>query len=113
MNFPGGRLLHTWELESQRVTLDDLLKSCGQVGLTGFAELRLSTGIGMIIYYLGAEVSAVFREGGAIPLSATYPLAGIYKPQKGVLNDLSVQGRSRYKGVLMSSAEGNIGTQIT
>jgi hypothetical protein len=35
MNFPGGRLLHTWELESQRVTLDDLLRSCGQVGLTG------------------------------------------------------------------------------
>ena len=52
-------------------------------------------------------------EAGAIPLSATYPLAGIYKPQKGVLNDLSVQGRSRYQGVLMSSAEGNIGTQIT
>ncbi|MGH8441576.1 MAG: lysophospholipid acyltransferase family protein [Nevskiaceae bacterium] len=52
-------------------------------------------------------------EAGAIPLSATYPIAGIYKPQKGALNDLSVQGRSRYKGVLMSSAEGNIGTQIT
>jgi hypothetical protein len=64
MNFPGGRLLHTWELESQRVTLDDLLRSCGQVGLTGFAELKLSNGIGMIFYYLGAEVSAVFREGG-------------------------------------------------
>ena len=53
-------------------------------------------------------------EAGAIPLSATYPIAGIYKPQKGALNDLSVQGRGRYKGVLMSSSEGgNIGTQIS
>jgi KDO2-lipid IV(A) lauroyltransferase len=52
-------------------------------------------------------------EAGAIPLSVTWPIAGIYKPQKGALNDLSVQGRSRYKGVLMSSEDGNIGTQIT
>ena len=52
-------------------------------------------------------------EAGAIPLSVNWPIAGIYKPQKGALNDLSVQGRSRYKGVLMSSDEGNIGTQIT
>jgi KDO2-lipid IV(A) lauroyltransferase len=53
-------------------------------------------------------------EAGAIPLSATYPIAGIYKPQKGALNELSVQGRGRYKGVLMSSSDGgNIGTQIS
>ena len=52
-------------------------------------------------------------EAGAIPLSATWPIAGIYKPQKGALNDLSVQGRSRYKGVLMSSDAGNIGSQLT
>lgn len=51
-------------------------------------------------------------EAGAIPLSATWPIAGIYKRQKGALDDLSVQGRSRYKGVLMSSDGGNIGTQI-
>ena len=52
-------------------------------------------------------------EGGAIPLSATYPIAGIYKPQKGVLNDLSVQGRSRYTGILVPAVGGNVGGQVS
>ena len=52
-------------------------------------------------------------EAGAIPLSATYPLAGIYKPQKGALNDLSVQGRSRYSGILVPAVGGNVGGQVT
>ena len=51
-------------------------------------------------------------EAGAIPLSATYPIAGIYKPQKGVLNDLSVQGRSRYTGILVPAVGGNVGAQL-
>jgi KDO2-lipid IV(A) lauroyltransferase len=50
-------------------------------------------------------------EAGAIPLSANYRLAGIYKPQKGALNDLSVQGRSRCKGILVP-AVGGIGKQL-
>jgi KDO2-lipid IV(A) lauroyltransferase len=52
-------------------------------------------------------------EAGAIPLSMTWPIAGIYKPQKGALNDLSIQGRSRYKGVAVSSSGANVGAQIT
>jgi KDO2-lipid IV(A) lauroyltransferase len=51
-------------------------------------------------------------EAGAIPLSASYPLAGIYKPQKGALNDLSVQGRSRYTGILVPAVGGNVGAQL-
>lgn len=51
-------------------------------------------------------------EAGAIPLSATYPIAGIYKPQKGALNDLSVQGRSRYTGILVPAVGGNVGGQV-
>ncbi|MGQ0587046.1 MAG: lysophospholipid acyltransferase family protein [Gammaproteobacteria bacterium] len=52
-------------------------------------------------------------EAGAIPLSITHPIAGIYKPQKGALNDLSIQGRSRYQGVAVSSSGANVGAQIT
>ena len=51
-------------------------------------------------------------EAGAIPLSASYRLAGIYKPQKGALNDLSVQGRSRYEGILVPVVGGNVGAQL-
>jgi Kdo2-lipid IVA lauroyltransferase/acyltransferase len=52
-------------------------------------------------------------EAGAIPLSATYPLAGIYKPQKGALDELSVQGRSRYTGILVPAVGGNVGAQVS
>jgi len=51
-------------------------------------------------------------EAGAIPLSAQYRLAGIYKPQKGALNDLSVAGRSRYSGILVPAVGGNVGAQL-
>jgi KDO2-lipid IV(A) lauroyltransferase len=51
-------------------------------------------------------------EAGAIPLSAQYPLAGIYKPQKGALNDLSVQGRSRFTGILVPAVGGSVGAQL-
>lgn len=52
-------------------------------------------------------------EAGAIPLSATYPLAGIYKPQKGAVDALSVQGRSRYTGILVPAVGGNVGAQVS
>jgi Kdo2-lipid IVA lauroyltransferase/acyltransferase len=52
-------------------------------------------------------------EAGAIPLSASYPLAGIYKPQKGTLDALSLQGRSRYQGILVPAVGGNVGAQVT
>lgn len=51
-------------------------------------------------------------EAGAIPLSSRYRLAGIYKPQKGALNDLSVQGRSRYEGILVPAVGGSVSAQL-
>jgi len=46
------------------LSFEDLLRSCQQVGLTGFAEVKLAQGVGMILYYLGGEVNALYREGG-------------------------------------------------
>ena len=63
MKFPGGRLLHTWELGRHHVTFDDLLRSCQHVNLTGFVELKLASGAGMILCYLGSVVSVIYREG--------------------------------------------------
>lgn len=63
MKFPGAKLLHQWDLATQRLSLDDLLRSCQQVGLTGFAEVKLPDAVAMIFYYLGGEVNALYREG--------------------------------------------------
>jgi hypothetical protein len=63
MKFPGSKLLHHWDLETQKLSLDDLLRSCQQVGLTGFAEVKFPEAVGMIFYYLGGEVNALYREG--------------------------------------------------
>jgi len=65
VKFPGGKLLHGWDLALQRLSLDDLLRSCRQVSLTGTAEIQLSSGAGMILFYKGSETSVVFREGGS------------------------------------------------
>src|SRR5262245_37710045 len=63
MKFPGSKLLHNWDLASQRVSLDDVLRSCQQVGLTGLAEVKFPQAVAMIFYYLGGEVNALYREG--------------------------------------------------
>jgi hypothetical protein len=63
MKFPGSKLLHHWDLSSRRLSLDDLLHSCQQVGLTGFAEVKFPQAAAMIFYYLGGEVNALYREG--------------------------------------------------
>jgi hypothetical protein len=65
VRFPGGKYLHGWDLATQRLSMDDLLRSCQQVGLTGFAEIKLGASAGMVLYYMGSEVSAVYREGSA------------------------------------------------
>lgn len=70
------------------------------------AAMRPGTGMLLLTLHQGSF------EAGAIPLSATYRLAGIYKPQKGVLNDLSVQGRSRYTGILVPAVGGSVSTQL-
>jgi hypothetical protein len=63
VKFPGSKLLHEWDLSVQKLPLDDLLKSCQQAGLTGFAEVKLPQAVAMIFYYLGGEVNALYREG--------------------------------------------------
>jgi hypothetical protein len=63
VKFPGSKLLHHWDLSTQRLSLEDLLRSCQQVGLTGFAEVKLPQAAAMIFYYLGGEVNALYREG--------------------------------------------------
>src|SRR5512138_72482 len=63
MKFPGSKLLHQVDLSNQGASLGDVLGSCRQVGLTGFAEIRRGDAMGMIFYYLGGEVNALFREG--------------------------------------------------
>jgi hypothetical protein len=65
MMFPAGARLHEWDLSTVVSPLDDLLRSCQQVGLTGFAEIKLSSGVGMILFYQGSEASAVFRQADA------------------------------------------------
>lgn len=49
-------------------------------------------------------------EASAIPFSKRYAATGLYKPQPGTVNDLSVQGRSRFGGKLLA-AEGGVGRQ--
>jgi hypothetical protein len=63
MKFPGSKLLHQVDLSNQSVSLGEVLRSCQQVGLTGFAEVRRADAMGMIFYYLGGEVNALFRQG--------------------------------------------------
>ena len=73
MKLPGGRLLHTWQLARHRVTFDDLLRSCHHVHLTGFVEVKLASGAGMILCYLGSVASVIYREG---PVGYHGPEAG-------------------------------------
>ena len=70
------------------------------------AAMRGGKGMLLLTIHMGSF------EAGAIPLSARYRLAGIYKPQKGALNDLSVQGRSRCQGILVP-AVGGAGATLT
>jgi hypothetical protein len=64
VKFPGSKLLYHFDLSVQRVPLDDLLRSCNQAGLTGLVEVSSAKAVGMIFYYLGGEVNALYREGG-------------------------------------------------
>ncbi len=63
MKFPGSKLLYQFDMSVRSVPLDELLRSCEQVGLTGFAEVSTRDGVGMIFYYLGTESNVLHREG--------------------------------------------------
>jgi KDO2-lipid IV(A) lauroyltransferase len=45
-------------------------------------------------------------EAVAIPMSANYPFYGIYKPQRGAINDLSLKGRCRFGGRMVVAEAG-------
>lgn len=45
-------------------------------------------------------------EAVAIPMSASFPFYGLYKPQKGALNDLSLTGRRRFGGKMVAAEAG-------
>lgn len=45
-------------------------------------------------------------EAVAIPMSATFPFYGLYKPQRGVINALSLKGRRRFGGRMVIAEAG-------
>ena len=45
-------------------------------------------------------------EAVAIPMSASYPFYGLYKPQKGAVNELSLIGRTRFGGRMVKAEAG-------
>lgn len=45
-------------------------------------------------------------EAVAIPMSASYPFYGLYKPQKGAVNALSLKGRRRFGGHMVKAEAG-------
>jgi hypothetical protein len=63
MKFPGSKLLHRFDLAARETSLEDLFRSSRSSGLTGMIEVTLPGAIGLIFYYLGAEVNAMYREG--------------------------------------------------
>ena len=70
-------------------------------------DAALAQGKGMILLTLHQGN----WEACAIPFSKRYPATGLYKPQKGAVNDLSVIGRSRFGGQLLP-AEGGVGRKL-
>ena len=89
MKFPGSKLLHNWDLSAQHLSLNDLLRSCQQIGLTGFAEVKTPTAVAMIFYYLGAEVNALFREG-AMACNGTLALERLRAQAAGIEGEVAV-----------------------
>jgi KDO2-lipid IV(A) lauroyltransferase len=50
-------------------------------------------------------------EAPAIPFSRKYLATGLYKPQKGAIDALSLQGRTRFGGKMVA-AEGGVGRKL-
>lgn len=63
MKFPGSKLLHEWDLSVHSMSMEDLVRSCEQVGLTGLAQLAFPHAAAMVFYYKGVPVNAFYREG--------------------------------------------------
>ena len=89
LKFPGSKLLHNWDLSAQHLSLNDLLRSCQQIGLTGFAEVKTPSAIAMIFYYLGAEVNALYREG-SMAYNGGIAMEKLRAQEAGVAGEVSV-----------------------
>ncbi len=89
MKFPGSKLLHNWDLSAQHLSLNDLLRSCQQIGLTGFAEVKTPSAVAMIFYYLGGEVNALYREG-AMAYNGTLALERLRAQAAGIEGEVAV-----------------------
>ena len=89
MSFPGRRLLHQWDLSVHRLSLEDLVRSCRETGLTGLAEVRLPGAVGLIFYYAGLEVNAHYREG-AIAISGPTALDRLHAKVEGPVGTILV-----------------------
>jgi hypothetical protein len=89
MKFPGSKLLHNWDLSAQHLSLNDLLQSCQQIGLTGFAEVKTPSAVAMIFYYLGGEVNALYREG-AMAYNGAVALERLRAQAAGIEGEVAV-----------------------
>jgi hypothetical protein len=89
LKFPGSKLLHSWDLSTQHLSLDDLLRSCQQIGLTGFAEVKTPSSIAIIFYHLGGEVNAMYREG-AMAYSGAVALERLRAQAAGASGEVTV-----------------------
>jgi KDO2-lipid IV(A) lauroyltransferase len=65
-------------------------------------EAAFSQGKGVILLTLHQGAF----EAVAIPMSATFPFYGLYKPQRGALNALSLKGRRRFGGRMVVAEAG-------
>lgn len=70
-------------------------------------DAALTQGKGMILLTLHQGN----WEACAIPFSQRYVATGLYKPQKGAVNDLSLIGRCRFGGRMLA-AEGGVGRKL-
>ena len=90
LKFPGSKLLHNWDLSAQHLSLNDLLRSCQQIGLTGFAEVKTPSAVAMIFYYLGGEVNALYREGVDGLQRQRSRWSGCARRRRGIEGEVSV-----------------------
>lgn len=51
-------------------------------------------------------------EAALMPFTIDHPVIGVYKPQKGVIDELACRGRSRYRGELVPAIGGSVRQQL-
>lgn len=101
-----GHELMTY-IETPRVWLGPAWAVRGQIrGERGIDALDRAFAQGRGVILLTLHQGAF--EAVAIPMSARYPFYGLYKPQPGVVNALSLKGRARFGGQLIE-ARGGVG----